>query len=40
MSLWFMGYPEQAERQRQAGWEMIEALEMLGRAPRTGSATS
>lgn len=26
MSLWFMGYPEQAERVRQTAWAMIEAL--------------
>ena len=28
MSLWLMGYPEQAERQRQAGREMIDELAM------------
>jgi class 3 adenylate cyclase/predicted ATPase len=27
MSLWFMGYPEQAERARQLSWSIIEALD-------------
>ena len=26
MSLWFLGYPEQAEQRRRQAWEMIEAL--------------
>jgi class 3 adenylate cyclase/predicted ATPase len=26
MSLWFMGYPEQAEQARQRAWEIVEAL--------------